>query len=179
MIEELIASGLSSRVVVVIISALPVVELRGALPIAINLFDIPWYQALGLSVMGNILPVPFLLLALESLAKLVSRVDIGRRSVEWVFQHTRKHAGTVEKYEHVGLVLFVAIPFPGTGAWTGSIAAFLCGLKFKAAFLSIVFGVIICGAIITCFSLLGWAGAVIAGVGLSSLAVLRIWKAWT
>ena len=177
MIEELIASGLSREVIVVIISALPVVELRGALPIAINLFDLPWYQALSLSIIGNILPVPLLLLLFESLVKVISRVDTGKRLVEWVFKRTRQHAGVVERYKRVGLVLFVAIPLPGTGAWTGSVAAFLFGLKFKYAFLSIISGVIICGAIVTALCLLGWVGAVIAGLGLGGLVARGLWKA--
>ena len=177
MIEEIIGSGFSAEVIVVIISALPVVELRGALPVAINLFHLPWYQALYLAIIGNMLPVPLLLLFLESLAKVISRADTGKKLVDWVFKRTRQHMGLIEKYERIGLMLFVAIPVPGTGAWTGSIAAFLCGLKFNRAFLSITCGVIICGAIVTSLCLIGWVGAIIAGLGLSSLAIVGLWKA--
>jgi uncharacterized membrane protein len=76
----------------------------------------------------------------------------------------------------VGLVLFVAVPLPITGAWTGSFAAVLFGLKFKHAFLSIVVGVFIAGVIVTCLSLLGWIGALIAGVALGALTVFGLWK---
>jgi len=93
-----------------------------------------------------------------------------------VFEQTRRRGMTIEKYEKIGLTLFVAIPLPFTGAWTGSIAAFLLGLKFRYAFLSILAGVVIAGAIVTSLSLLGWAGALIAGVGLSTLAVLGWWR---
>ncbi len=176
MLEDLISSGIAKELIVIIISALPVTELRGALPVAINLFGMPWYWALCLAVIGNLLPVPVLLLGLESLAKAISRVDTGKRLVNWVFERTRRHGTVVKKYERIGLMLFVAIPLPLTGAWTGSVAAFLFGLKFKHAFLSILGGVIIAGVIVTCLCLLGWLGGVIAGVGLASLAVLGLWR---
>jgi uncharacterized membrane protein len=176
MIQELLSWGIPQEAIIVIISALPVVELRLALPIAINVFHMAWYKAYCLAVIGNMLPVPILLLFLDSLAKLVSRAEIGRRVVDWVFERTRRHGKTIERYEKIGLTLFVAIPLPVTGAWTGSIAAFLLGLKFRYAFLSILVGVIIAGAIVTSLCLLGWVGAVIAGVGLSTLAILGWWR---
>ncbi len=172
MIEEFLSWNISRELIIVTVSALPVVELRGALPIAINLFHMPWYKAFCLAVIGNLLPVPILLLFLDSLAKAVSRVGVGRRVINWVFSHTRRQGKTIEKYEKIGLTLFVAIPLPITGAWTGSIAAFLLGLRLRYAFLSIVIGVVIAGAIVTSLCLLGWLGAVIAGVGLGALAVL-------
>jgi len=176
MIEELINTGLAKEIIVLIIAALPIAELRGALPVAINIFHMPWYWAFLLAIIGNLIPVPILLLFLDSIARLISKVNIGRRFVDWVFERTRKHGKIIERYERIGLMLFVAIPLPFTGAWTGSIAAFLLGMKFKYAFLSILCGVIIAGAIVTCLCLLGWIGAVIAGVGLSVLAVFGWWK---
>lgn len=176
MVEQLLQSGIPEELIVVIVSALPILELRGALPIAINLFHISWYWALCLAVIGNLLPVPFLLLFLESLAKGVSRADSGKKLVDWVFQRTRQRGHVIERYERIGLTLLVAIPLPMTGAWTGSIAAFVFGLKFNHALLSILFGVVIAGAIVTSLCLLGWLGAFIAGVGLASLAVLGLWR---
>lgn len=180
MIEELIASviawGFSREILVVIISALPIVELRGALPLAIKLFHLPWYQALGLAIIGNMLPVPLLLLFFESLTKIVSRTSTGKRLVDWTIMRARRNAGVIEKYENIGLMLFVAIPLPVTGAWTGSIVAFLGGLKFKRALFSIAIGVVISGAIVTALTLMGWVGAVIAGLGLVALAALGLWK---
>ncbi len=176
MLEELINLGIAKELIVVIISALPVVELRGALPVAINLFNMPWYWAFCLAVIGNMLPVPILLLFFESLAKIVSKVEIGRRLVNWVFEHTRRHEKMIQKYEWLGLMLFVAIPLPMTGAWTGSIIAFILGMRFTYAFLSILCVVIIAGAIVTSLCLLGWIGAVIAGIGLSVLAILGWWR---
>jgi uncharacterized membrane protein len=176
MIQELLSWGIPQEAIIVIISALPVVELRLALPIAINVFHMAWYKAYCLAVIGNMLPVPILLLFLDSLAKVVSRAEIGRRVVNWVFERTRRQGQTIERYEKIGLTLFVAIPLPVTGAWTGSIAAFLLGLRFRYAFLSILVGVIIAGAIVTSLCLLGWLGAVIAGVALCALAILGWWR---
>jgi uncharacterized membrane protein len=176
MIQELLSWGIPQEAIVVIISALPVVELRLALPIAINLFHMAWYKAFCLAVIGNLLPVPILLLSLDPLARVVSRVEIGRKAVNWVFERTRRRGKTIERYERIGLMLFVAIPLPGTGAWTGAIAAFLLGLKFRYAFLSILAGVIIAGAIVTTLCLLGWVGAVIAGIALGAVAVLGWWR---
>lgn len=176
MIDELIASDIAREIIVLIIAALPVVELRGALPVAINLFHMPWYWAFCLSVIGNLIPVPILLLFFESLAKFISKVDIGKRLVDWVLEHTRRRGKAIERYERIGLILFVAIPLPITGAWTGSIVAFLLGLKFYYSFLSILCGVIIAGAIVTCLCLLGWIGAAIAGIALSTLAIFGWWR---
>jgi len=174
MVENLIGSDFPAEVMVFIMSALPLVELRGALPVAIKLFHLPWYEALYLTIIGNMLPVPFLLLFLKSLAKVVSRTDTGKRLLDWWFRQTRQRAAVVEKYERIGLVLFVAIPIPWTGAWTGSVVAFLSGLKFSRALLSITCGVVICGAIVVSLCLLGWVGAVIAGLGLCTLAIIGL-----
>jgi len=176
MIEELIASGLAKELIVVIIAALPIIELRGALPVAINVFHMPWYWAFCLSVIGSLLPVPILLLFFESITRVISKVSIGKRLVDWILERTRRHGKLIERYERIGLILFVAIPLPVTGAWTGSIAAFLLGIQFKYAFLSILCGLIIAGAIVTCLCLLGWIGAAIAGIGLSTLAILGWWR---
>ena len=177
LIDQLISWGISNKeLIIVIISALPVVELRGALPVAINLFQMPWYWAFYLAVIGNMLPVPILLLFFDSLAKLISKVTIGKKLVDWVFRHTRRHEKMVQKYERLGLLLFVSVPLPITGAWTGAILAFILGIRFHWAFLSILCGVIIAGAIVTSLCLLGWIGAAIAGIGFTILAVFGWWK---
>jgi uncharacterized membrane protein len=122
-----------------------------------TLFDFPWYYAFLLGVIGNLLPVPFILLFLETATRLLSRVRLFDRFLNWLFERTRRRGKIIQKYERIGLVLFVAIPLPVTGAWTGSLAAVLFGLKFKHAFLSIFIGVLIAGVIITCLSYFGLA----------------------
>jgi len=174
--DELLSLGFSKELVVLIISALPITELRGALPVAINLFHFPWHYALLLAVIGNLLPVPLILLFLDAFSRLLSKIGIFKRALDWLFEHTRRRGKIIERYERIGLMLFVAIPLPMTGAWTGSLAAVLFGLKFKHAFLSIFAGILISGTIVTCLCLLGWTGAIIAGIGLTSLAVFGLWR---
>lgn len=156
--EELLRLGLSKELVVLVIAALPVFELRGAIPVAINLFHFPWYYALLLAIIGNLFPVPFILLFLGSISRLLSKIGRFRRILHWLFEHTRRRSRVIEKYERIGLALFIAIPLPATGAWTGSFAAVLLGLKFKYAFVSIIIGVFIAGIIVTCLSLLVGVG---------------------
>ncbi len=176
MIDEFIGSGLSKELIVVIISALPVIELRGSIPVSMGLFQLPWYQALYLAIIGNLLPVPFLLLFFQALVKYIRRVRVGGKLLNPLIRHTERHTAAIEKYERIGLMAFVAIPLPWTGAWTGAMAASLLGIKFKSAFFSIMAGVIISGAIVTTLFQMGWVGAVIAGIGLTGLALLGFWK---
>ena len=162
---------------VILIAASPIAELRLAIPLAINTFDFPWYYALLLAIIGNLLPVPFILLFLDTATRLLSRVALFNRMLNWLFERTRRQGRIIERYKRIGLALFVAIPLPVTGAWTGSLAAVLFGLSFKHAFLSIIVGVFTAGVIVTCLSLLGWVGAIIAGVILSILAISYLWRA--
>ena len=175
--EELLRLGFNRELVVLIISALPILELRGAIPVAINLFHFPWYQALLLAIIGNLVPVPIILLFLNAISKWLSKIALFRRFFQWLFEYTSRRGKIIERYERMGLILFVAIPLPVTGAWTGSLLAVLFGLKFRHAFLSIFIGVCIAGVIVTCLSILGWTGALIAGIVLSSLAISGLWKA--
>jgi len=174
MLTEIINSSLPEQLIVLIIAALPVVELRGSIPVAMDIFHMPWYQSLALSLIGNLLPIPFLLLFYDSLAHLVRRINNGKRFMEWVNRRTRRQAVLIEKYKHVGLIILVAIPFPGTGAWTASIAAHLLGISFKHAFLDIVIGVVVAGVIVTALVLLGWIGAGIAIAGIIVLATVSL-----
>lgn len=174
--DELLGLGFSKELVVIIISALPIFELRGALPLAINLFGLPWYYAFLLAVTGNLLPVPFLLLFLNGFLRLLNRVSVLRPWLTRLSERTRQRGKIAEKYQRIGLMLFVAVPLPATGAWTGSLVAVLFGLSFRQSLLSIFAGIIIAGIIVTCLSLLGWAGAIIAGIGLAGLITFRLWK---
>lgn len=154
--ESLLNLDLSDILVVLALAASPISELRGAIPVAISGFHFPWYYAFLLAIIGNLLPVPFILLFLDSASRLLSKVRFFDSILKWLFEHTRRRGRIIERYERIGLALFVAIPLPATGAWTGSLAAVLFGLKFKHAFLSIFVGILIAGVIVTCATLLGW-----------------------
>lgn len=161
---------------VFLISAVPIVELRLAIPLAINEYNIDWYYAFLICLTGNILPVPFILRFLGPFSEFMGKINILNSIIQWVFKYTRRRGGLVEKYGQLGLILLVAIPLPGTGAWTGSLVAFLLGMDFKAAFYSILIGVIIAGIIVTILSYLGWTGAIIAGTVLCVFIILKFWR---
>lgn len=150
---------------VLLIAASPVSELRGAIPLAILLYGFPWYYAFLFGVLGNLLPVPFLLLFLDSITRALGKVAFISPVIKWVLARALRQSATMERYERIGLALFVAIPMPFTGAWTGSIAAVLLHLKFRYAIISIIIGILIAGVVVTLVAMLGWtlAGIFTAG----------------
>jgi len=159
-------------------AAAPISELRGAIPLAILDLKISWHIAFLVAFAGNLLPVPFLLLFLGPVSRLLSKIRVFEIIINWVFRLSRRRGGIVERYGLMGLVLFVAIPLPVTGAWTGSIVAFLLGLSFWRAFPAIVLGVLIAGVIVTTLTVIGWWGALIAGIGLAALAIVGLRRTW-
>jgi uncharacterized membrane protein len=150
---------LSEILLTIGIGASPISELRGAIPIAISVYDFPWYYAFLFGVIGNLLPVPFILLFFDAIIPVLCRVRFLDRLIQWFLTRTRRRGTIVERYERIGLALFVAIPLPITGAWTGSILAVILGIRFKHAVISITAGVLIAGIIVTCATQLGWAVA--------------------
>lgn len=159
-------------------AAAPISELRGAIPLAILELDMSWQLAFPVAFAGNLLPVPFLLLFLDPVSKFLSKIELFERILSWIFRLSRRRGGLIERHGAIGLVLFVAIPLPVTGAWTGSIVAFLLGLSFWRAFPAIVLGVVIAGVIVTTLTVIGWWGAVIAGIGLFVLSIISLRKVW-
>lgn len=138
---------------VLILASIPVVELRGAIPLGIAMGMGAW-KVFALAVLGNSLPIVPLMLYLEPLARYLSaRNAQAHKFFNWLFARTRRHSAQVDKYGAVGLMLFVAIPLPGTGAWTGAILAFLLGIRFWYAFWALFLGVIEAGILVTLASL--------------------------
>lgn len=140
-------------------AAAPVSELRGAIPIAIGSYHFTWYYAFIFAVIGNLIPVPFILLLLDKVVPLLEKLPVLKRLIPWYLDLTQRRGKIVERYEHIGLALFVAIPLPITGAWTGSILAVLLRLRFNYAFLSVSAGVLVAGVLVTCATMLGWSVA--------------------
>lgn len=137
------------------ISMLPVVELRGSIPAA-ALMDVPWPEAYALCVLGNMLPVPFLILFGRRVFALLRR-GVLKRPVQWVERRMGEKAATVKKYRALGLFILVMIPLPGTGAWTGSLVAAVLNMRLKHALVSIFLGVLAAGGVMTAlaYGLLG------------------------
>jgi len=129
---------------------LPITELRGAIPLAITQFSLPLLPVLLISILGNLIPAFILLWGLEKLVDWIDRrSEIGHNILKCVFRHTRRRTRIVERYGWIGLMLFVALPLPGSGVWTGSIGAFLLGINKKIAFGAIFAGVLIAGIVVS------------------------------
>lgn len=202
MIEKLaeLFASLPKELYVFIISILPVIELRGSIPTGAAM-GIPFYLNYLLSVMGNLLPIPFILLFIPKILDFLGRFRIFRPIVNWLRRKAEKNKGRIIKDEKapnggecfeaeivestegngdsnnesigeavvipkerkmsvaifVALMIFVAIPFPGTGAWTGSLVAALFDLPKKQSFLAVMLGVMISG-IIMCLASYGTVG---------------------
>lgn len=136
---------------VFLISMLPVVELRGAIPVAFAL-GLDAVKSYIVSIVGNLLPVPFILLLITPLCSLLKKTRLFRWFPEWAEKKVAKNEEKVTKYKNLGLFLFVAIPLPGTGAWTGSLVAAFIGYRFRDALLSIVCGVLTAGLVMSALS---------------------------
>lgn len=141
---------------VMVIGAIPISELRGAIPVAMGIYGMKPVEAYFLSVIGNLIPVIPLLLFLEPVSGYLRRYRIFDIFFTWLFSRTRKnHTKNFEKYGLLALTLFVAIPLPVTGAWTGCAAAFVFGIRFKHSFPAIAAGVLIAGVIVTIVTMTG------------------------
>jgi uncharacterized membrane protein len=127
----------------------PVLELRGAIPWAILMGGMTWQGAFIWSVLGNFVPIIPLLLLLDPVADYFRRWKLADKFFGWLFARTRRKGRIVERFEFLGLILLVAIPLPGTGAWTGALAAFVFGVRFRLALPAIVIGVLIAGVLVT------------------------------
>ncbi|MBC7084983.1 MAG: small multi-drug export protein [Methanomethylovorans sp.] len=140
----------------ILLSSIPVSELRGAIPIAILQYQMHPAQAYILAVIGNMIPVIPLLLYLEPVSNYLRRFKFWDKFFNWLFNRThRNHSATFEKYGTLGLAIFVAIPLPATGAWSGCAAAFVFGIGFRHALFAITIGVLIAGLIVTTVTLGG------------------------
>lgn len=147
---------MNNELLVLLTAAAPISELRGAIPLGIIKFGFSLYKTLVISIIGNMLPVIPILFLLQPFAEKVRRFDIFKRFFDWLFERTRRKAELVQRYEALGLILFVAIPLPITGAWTGSVAATLFKIRFRYALLAIFLGVLIASIIVTTLSITGY-----------------------
>jgi len=130
------------------VSILPIVELRGAIPYGYFL-DLPWEVVFPVSVIGNFLPVPFILLFIRKVLEFMKKIKYLDKMALWIEKKAHQKSADVLKYVTFGLLIFVAIPLPGTGAWTGALIAALFDIRMKKALPSIFCGVIIAGIICT------------------------------
>lgn len=149
-IEHFFLEIVGEKLCVFFCAMLPIIECRGSIPLGCGL-GLPWWETFLLSVAGNLLPVPFILLLIRYILKWMreSKLKLLSGFAGWLDRKVEKHKGTIEKYSYLGVMIFVAVPFPGTGAWTGSLIASVLGLDWKKSFLAAIGGVLIASTIMT------------------------------
>ncbi|MBP1573365.1 MAG: small multi-drug export protein [Oscillospiraceae bacterium] len=154
MVEELanwltsLMSGLPEELIIFVISMIPILELRGGI-IAASLLGVPITTAIPVCIIGNIIPIPFILLFITKIFELMKKTKTFRSLVEKLESKAMGKSDKIKKYEFWGLMLFVGIPLPGTGAWTGSLIAALLRIKNRKAVPAIFLGLIL-ATIIMC-----------------------------
>ncbi len=151
--EFLTAHGIPDWLVVFIISLFPILECRLGMFTAIVLLQMNPFVGFIISFLGNILPIPFILLLINWIFEILKKVPGINKIVFWLEEKTLKKRDKIDKYGIWGLLLFVAIPLPGTGGWTGALLASLLHLNKKKSFGVIAIGVFIAGLIMTILSL--------------------------
>lgn len=161
-LASLLGGKVSGEVIIFIISMIPILELRGGLLAASPaLLNVPILRAIPICVIGNLLPIPFILLLIERVLNVMEGIPgLGKIAV-WIRQKADKNKGQIEKFGFWGLVLFVGIPLPGTGAWTGSLVAALLHMKFGKAIGAILCGIVMATVIMSLLSY-GLLGALFA-----------------
>ena len=149
-IQQFFLETVGEELCVFFCSMLPIIELRGAIPLGAAL-GLPWWLNYILAIVGNMLPVPFILLFIKKVIAWMtkSRVRFFRRIGLWLVQKAEKNRDKIEKYSFWGVCIFVAIPLPMTGAWTGSLVAATIDMKFWKAMLSALIGVMIAGVVMS------------------------------
>jgi len=142
---------LSIEFTVMLTAALPIIELRGAIPIGISLGLSPIHAGI-LSFIGSMIPVPFILFTIRPIFNHMKKTRTFKKLIHKITDRSIHNSGKIQKYGAWGLLVFVAIPLPGTGVWSGSLAAALLDMRFKWAFPAIFFGNLIAGLIIMTLS---------------------------
>ena len=158
-LASLLGGKVSGEVIIFIISMIPILELRGGL-LAASVLNIDIVRALWICIVGNLIPVPFILLLITPIFNWLKQTKTFRPMVEKMENRALSKREQVEKYEFWGLVLFVGIPLPGTGAWTGSLIAALLEVDFKKAVLAELLGIIL-ATIIVSFVSYGLLGSIV------------------
>ena len=147
----LTAIKFGKEILVFIISLMPILELRGGL-IAAALLNLSPLKSYIICIIGNILPVPFILLLINKILSWMRTSKHFSKIANWLDKKVEKHKGQIEKYGYLGVILFVGIPLPGTGAWTGSLIASVLEMNKKKTFLAVCVGVIMASIIMMILS---------------------------
>ena len=144
-------TGMPNWLIVGIVSMVPLIELRGGL-IAAALLGMPLWEGILFCLIGNIIPVPFILLFITPIFNWLKTTKLFRPLVEKIEARSMGKSDKIKKAEFWGLVLFVGIPLPGTGAWTGSLIACLLNIDKKKAFCAVIIGLLLATTIMCIFT---------------------------
>lgn len=147
-IFNFLATHISAYGAVFIVSMIPLIELRGSVIVG-TAFGLPWLNVLLLSIVGNVIPIPFILIFGKKLIAWMKTLRPLARLTNWYEEHLMSKSDTIQKVAFYGLWIFVGIPLPGTGAWSGSVIAALLDVPHKKAFPAIALGVVTAGVIMT------------------------------
>lgn len=152
-IESFFLEFVGKELCVFFCSMIPIIELRGAIPLGAAL-GLPMWQSYLLAVVGNMLPVPIILLFVKKVLAFMAscKIKFFNKVANWVYAKADKNKARIEKYSFWGVALFVGIPLPMTGAWTGSLVAALIDMKFPKAILSALIGVLCAGVVMSLVS---------------------------
>ncbi len=139
------------QLAVLMCAMIPIIELRGAIPLGC-LLGLPFWQTFLISIVGNLIPAPFILLFIHKVISFLKRFKPTRKMALWAEKRAEVKSEKRENLSFMGLAVFVAVPLPGTGAWTGSLIANFLGIRFKKSILAVILGVLIAAVIVTCVS---------------------------
>ncbi len=145
---ELFREKIPPELTIFIISLMPILELRGGM-IAARILDVNFYEAFAICYVGNMLPIPFILLFIKKIFEWLRRFKFFEKIIVRLEAKTERNKQKVLRYKSWGLLVFVAVPLPGTGGWTGALMAALLGIDFKRSLPIIALGVFIAGLIMS------------------------------
>jgi uncharacterized membrane protein len=153
MIELL--SGLPDWMKVFVSAMVPVFELRFSIPFGILLLKMSYMETYIISVLGSLIPAPFILWMIPSILEWMRGTRIFKKLGDWIYNRGINKSSTIEKYGYLGLAFFISVPLPGTGVWTGCLAASLLGLKFRKSVLAAIAGSSMAGIAVAILTSLG------------------------
>ncbi len=148
---DTLGGKISEELIAFIVSMLPILELRGGL-IAAKIMEIDFFKAFAICYIGNMLPIPFILLFIRKIFTLLKKIPSVEKLIVKLEARSIRKADNVKKYRLWGLFIFVAIPLPGTGAWTGALIADLLDIRIRHSLPTIAAGVLVAGIIISALS---------------------------
>ena len=141
--------------IIILISMIPVIESRGSIPYGILVLNLPWYNVIFVSIIANFLITIPIIYLLDPISKYFRRFYISKKFFNWLFARSKRKGGIINKLKLLGLIIFIGIPLPVTGAWTGCVAANIFRINKFYTLIGVFFGILLSVTIITALTLTG------------------------